>query len=193
MKKLNTVVLLSALILSACEESVNDVVNPESSVQLTSNTVSEPIPEDFVPAGSITNSVEEVTFDIVELESQDPEGGYMSADYGSMSDDLSEEFYYVDEEPTYEVQPFTNPPIKLWGRDLANYMTYYPEKGNELYSNNILVITGYVNQVFSDGVNLGGTFVGGIEANKNETITVVCRGAYAGGSWGISAVAPDCN
>lgn len=85
-------------------------------------------------------------------------------------------------------------PFNVWGRDLSNYMTTYPQQTEAKYGDAELIISGMVSEVYADGVSIGGTFLGisnqGIE--KNDNITVYCHGVYAGGTWGISAIAQNC-
>lgn len=102
---------------------------------------------------------------------------------------------YLRNDAPADVDPATLPPLRVWGSDLANHMTKYPRETEAKFGQRKLIISGQIGQVYTNGVELGRTFVEvpTYDLQKNDTITVYCHGVYAGGSWGISAIGVNCS
>ena len=92
------------------------------------------------------------------------------------------------------VDPSTLPPLRVWGRDLSNYMSQYPRETEAKYGQRKLIINGMVSQAYTNGVLLGGTFVEvpSHDLHKGDNVTVYCHGAYAANSYDAPAVGIDC-
>lgn len=146
--------------------------------------------------------IEEVDWDIVTHdELEEAKGSVWNPashdESGEMDAVMAAEAYiYALEELRLETEEEVVPtgPYEFWGRDLANYMSSNPQEGYRRYGNAMLIITGQISASYSDGVSLGGLFVGGpgVYGSKGQTITVYCHGVQAGGNWGILAFSTNC-